>query len=172
MPPKRLPPPTPSSELADVIRSSHAFFDSSRSGRVSLPEFGDVLRGAGFCPTEAELSALLTKVEPVYGSRLSVDVCILIASTLAESRFAAPPERELVSAALEEFERLRSPRDPPLPAGVLSLSDVHALLTGHCDRLTQGEFGALLSRLPPSLSGPARIDTSALLDATLGEQKK
>jgi hypothetical protein len=139
---------------------------------VSLHEFGDVLRGAGFCPTEAELSALLTKVEPVYGSRLSVDVCILIASTLAESRFAAPPERELVSAALEEFERLRSPRDPPLPAGVLSLSDVHALLTGHCDRLTQGEFGALLSRLPPSRSGPARIDTSALLDATLGEQKK
>ena len=157
-------------DLSLRVRSSHAFFDTSRSGRVSLLEFGDVLRGAGFSPTEKELAALLARVEPVYGSRLSANVCIVIASTLvtrADSKESI--SRGDVLAAFAEYEALRSPRrSNPLPKGTLALSDVHSLLTGgKGDRLSQSDFVTLLSSLPASPSGPARVDVSTLINATM-----
>jgi Ca2+-binding EF-hand superfamily protein len=161
----------PSAEFVVRLRSSHAFYDSSRNGRVSLSELGDVLRGAGLSPTETELALILKRVEPVYGSRLSSDVCIVIASTIAAHLIADPLTRDEIRHAFDEFESLRSSRRPPLPHDSLSLSDTHNLLTGPIgDRLSQSEFVNFLSRLPTSrTSGPARIDLQTLLDITFKE---
>lgn len=159
----------PSAEFVQRLRFSHAYYDSSRKGRVSLSELGDVLRGAGLSPTETELTSILKRVEPVYGSRLSSDVCIVIASTIAAHLIADPLTRDEIRRAFAEFDSLRSPRRPPLPHDTLSLSDTHNLLTGPCGNpLSQSEFVNFLSRLPTSRSsGPARIDIQTLLDMTL-----
>ena len=160
-------PTGPSAVLVKNLRSSHAFYDSSRSGRVSLSEFGDVLRGAGLSPTEAELSSILKRVEPVYGTSLSCDVCIVIASTIAAHLIANPITRDEICRAFTEFELLRSSRRPALPTKILTLSDTHTLFTGpYGDSFTQREFVTILSRLPASRSGPASIELEKLLDLT------
>lgn len=130
------------------VPSAFAFFDADRDGLISFSEALSVYRACGFLLTAAEVAQLSRAVRDAYGGSLTLASCVALAGTLASR---ATPSSAAVASALESLDTFRGRTDAAgaaahhagAVAAPLPLRDLHRLLTGTGDRLSQHEFLSL-----------------------------
>jgi hypothetical protein len=60
--------PTLKACTADMeYRDAFAYYDGDRDGKITAQEFGELIRALGHAPTNAELAAVTSTIQRVYG---------------------------------------------------------------------------------------------------------